>query len=689
LKPGFLFLVCILPLALHSKSQGDTLQNESEETINPVFITGSGTATKSNASPYQVKVISGKTIAQLGAQNIGEVLQNQSGILLNQDPVLGTGINLQGLSGQSVKILVNGVPMVGRMNGNIDLGQITTGQIDRIEIIEGPMSVIYGSDAIGGVINVITKNCNALPFQQIKGYADAVNNYNLDYNAQFKAKNTTPVFVNAGRQFFGGIDFDTSNRQFDWKPKTKYYANATSQWKHGANTIHTLRIAGYHEELLDRSNAESNLISVIGYNKRFYTLRGEISLNTSHKTKNGKQVQWLNSYNDFHRLSTMVRRDLVTGQETPVNANSQDTTRNRGFNSRAIVTQTKNKNIHWLYGYDAAAETLQSLRTGSPKSITDFAIFLQPEFFFTSAISVRPSVRAMYNNRFANYSIENGKIKTGPIIPGIQTKIAIHKHLTFRASYAQGFRAPTLKELYFLFVDINHNVRGNSNLKSELAHNYISSMDFTHSSTLADIRIVGKGFYNQISNQIQLSLVDASTNLFQYINVGQMNSKGIGAEITAVLGKPSSHNTSRRWNTQAGFDLIRANSKLNDTSKWVGFSTVQSKLNVGYNWHKMGITTQLFLRHSGNTMNFLSTGATYTVRSYNLLDLSITKRFHSIRLNAGKKTAPISLQLGCKNLLGVKQIASQSITPSVHSTSGNLNIAAGRALFCTLNITLQ
>ena len=156
-------------MALLSQSHGDTLQNESEETINPVFITGSGSTIKSNASTYQIKVISAKTIAQMGAQNIGEVLQSQSGILINQDPVLGTGINIQGLSGQSVKILVNGVPMVGRMNGNIDLGQITTGQIERIEIIEGPMSVIYGSDAIGGVVNVITKNCNAKPFQKIIG----------------------------------------------------------------------------------------------------------------------------------------------------------------------------------------------------------------------------------------------------------------------------------------------------------------------------------------------------------------------------------------------------------------------------------------------------------------------------------------------------------------------------------------
>lgn len=686
-----------MPLALLSQSQGDTLQNESEETINPVYITGTGIATKSNKSAYQIKVISAKTIAQMGAQNVGEVLQNQSGILINQDPVLGTGINLQGLSGQSVKILVNGVPMVGRMNGNIDLGQITAGQIERIEIIEGPMSVIYGSDAIGGVINVITKNSNDKPFQKITGYADAVNNYNIDYAAQLKARysglnnlkiNRPGLFFNAGRQFFGGIDFDTSNRQFDWKPKTKYYANATTQWKHGLNTIHTLRIAGYHEQLLDRSNAESNLITVIGYNKRFYTLRGEISLNSSIKTKQGKQIQWLNSYNDYHRLSMMVRRDLVTGQESPTNSASQDTTRNRGFNSRAIITQIKNKHFHWLYGYDAAAETLQSLRTGSPKAITDIAIFFQPEIFIGPKISIRPSLRAMYNNRFATYGIENGKLKTGPIIPGIQTKIAITQNLALRASFAQGFRAPTLKELYFLFVDINHNVRGNAALKSELANNYIGSIDYSHSSKTIDLRIVGKGFYNHVNNQIQLSLVDASTNLFQYINIGEMNSKGLGAEITTFYGKSQNKTAVPRWNTQAGFDLIFANSKLNDTSKCVGFSTIQSKLNAGYSWPKQGISTQLFFRHSGKTVNFLSNGDTYSTKSYSLLDMSVSKRFISTKSQKRKFNTPISLQIGCKNILGVRQIAGQLQNATIHSNAGNLNISAGRSIFCSINITL-
>jgi len=295
----------------------------------------------------------------------------------------------------------------------------------------------------------------------------------------------------------------------------------------------------------------------------------------------------------------------------------------------------------------------------------------------------------MCNNRFAPYAIENGKLKTGPIIPGFQTKIAINQKLSIRASFAQGFRAPTLKELYFLFVDINHNVRGNSMLKSELANNYIGSIDYTHSTKLIELRIVGKGFYNHVNNQIQLSLVDANTNLFQYINIGKMISKGFGAEITTFYGKSQNKSIAPRWKTQAGFDLILANSKLNDTSNWVGFSTIQSKLNAGYTWPKQGLTTQCFLRHSGKTLNFLSNGDTYSTKSYSLLDVSVTKRFASTQSEKGKINIPISLQIGCKNILGVRQIAGQLQNAAIHSNAGNMNISAGRSIFCSINITLQ
>ena len=76
---------------------------------------------------------------------------------ITQDPALGSSLKIKGLSGNNVKILIDGVPVIGRMGGNIDLSQLNLYNIDHIEMVEGPMSVMYGSDALAGAINIITK----------------------------------------------------------------------------------------------------------------------------------------------------------------------------------------------------------------------------------------------------------------------------------------------------------------------------------------------------------------------------------------------------------------------------------------------------------------------------------------------------------------------------------------------------
>jgi outer membrane receptor for ferrienterochelin and colicins len=177
-----------------------TLTNR-DERIDPISITGAVNPQAISKTLYSVEVISSKKIAAMGAQSVDAVLQNQSNINISQDAVLGSGVQLQGMSGADVKILIDGVPMIGRLNGNIDLSQIPTHQIDRIEIVEGPMSVIYGSDAIGGLINIITRKPDQPGLRlDAHSYANSVGWRNFDANGQWKYKNWG-LSGFAGRQF--------------------------------------------------------------------------------------------------------------------------------------------------------------------------------------------------------------------------------------------------------------------------------------------------------------------------------------------------------------------------------------------------------------------------------------------------------------------------------------------------------
>ena len=126
--------------------------------LDEVIVTGQYKPQSVKKSVYQVRVINSERIRQSGATNVQQVLNNQVGLRFSNDNTLGTtDVQLMGMSGRNVKILLDGIPMVDRGDTRESLGQIDVNSIERIEIVEGPMSVSYGSDALAGVINIITK----------------------------------------------------------------------------------------------------------------------------------------------------------------------------------------------------------------------------------------------------------------------------------------------------------------------------------------------------------------------------------------------------------------------------------------------------------------------------------------------------------------------------------------------------
>lgn len=648
--------------------------------INPVTVTGSVQPRLASENPYSVQTISSKTIQLMAAQNLNDVLQNQSNIQLSNDPSLGTSIKLQGLGGQNVKILINGVPMIGRLNGNIDISQIPTSNIERIEIIEGPMSVVYGTDAIGGVINIITKKpMRSKNAYTLQGYSDAANNYNIDGQAlgSFKLYKdiSTGWSLGGGRQFFGGMDFNPSTRMMDWKPKTRIYGNGglsftTKKWKTSVN------VNAFQEKLTDRSNAEYNLISVTGYNNYFLTTRADLVAVTEYKLNDRNHFRFQNSINGYYRTKTNVRRNLVTGTEVVTRPDDQDTTLNTQINLRGLWSHKSRFNKReWLWGYEVQSEQLETKRVLTGKPITDAAIFGSAEFKYYSKLNIKPSLRMAYNNTFGTNPLPNylpTGLKLAPLIPSIQIKYDVSKHLTLRSSYAQGFRAPNAKELYFLFVDINHNVQGNPNLQSEKSQNYIVSLDYRHNIS-KEIGATFKlsGFYNHIQNQIQLALEDARTNLYRYINIGLMNSRGVTVQSDLFI---------HQLNFQISGSIMDNESRYDFMSGIASWRLAQATLNVRYDFPQKHASIQMFSRFTGPTVGYTNTAELYKNSSYYLTDLSISEKIWNNR---------IVLQAGCKNVFNVRQINTSLQSGGVHgSGSSGINIGTGRNFFAQCIITL-
>ncbi len=669
----------ILSDSIWKPSQTEIVISSQISRINPVSITTTVQPILSTDNPYSIQVINSKTIAQMGAQNVSDVLQNQSGVLIGQDPSLGSSVQLQGLGGQNVKILINGVPMIGRLNGNIDVSQIPTEQIERIEIVEGPMSVVYGTDAIGGVINIITKTPKTTERNlRLKSYADAVGNFNSDFGlTTYKSINSEKgrylgFDLNAGRQFFKGFDFNPSSRSMDWKPKTRVYGDAQLRYKQ-RNLEQTLRYSHYYEYLLDRSDAEYNLINISGYNNYFHTQRKDLSAITDLKINRKNALRFQNAFNIYERAKINVRRNLVTGAEVITRPDDQDTTWNGAMNLRGLWEyRPLSGQISTLLGYEAQSEHLITQRVKSGTQIHDIALFGSIEYTPNKRINIKPSLRLAYNSAFGEAIFTeyfDSRLKIAPLIPSLQIKANLSEHLVLRSSYARGFRAPTAKELYFLFVDINHNVQGNLNLQAENSHNFNLSLDYRHAidqKTAVTFKLTS--FYTQVADQIQLSLVDINTNLYQYINIGSLHSEGVTAQTQMFVGA---------WDLNLSYSLISNSSRFDansDVKKWL---IPQGTINISYAWKKTGSSLNLFSRYTGKMQGFINDGTSYEMDSYWLADINLTQNLLKNR---------VQLQIGAKNLWGVSQIQNMAPSGGIHGSSGGINIAMGRNYFvqCTL-----
>src|SRR5690606_8200544 len=116
-------------------------------------------ATRTNRSvedlPMPVTVIGKEKIQETGAMRLSEVLREQTGLQVVANH--GVGLQMQGLSSDYILILLDGEPLIGRTAGTLDLDRISVSNIERIEILRGPSSSIYGSEAMAGVVNIITK----------------------------------------------------------------------------------------------------------------------------------------------------------------------------------------------------------------------------------------------------------------------------------------------------------------------------------------------------------------------------------------------------------------------------------------------------------------------------------------------------------------------------------------------------
>jgi outer membrane receptor for ferrienterochelin and colicins len=154
----YIFICMLTIAAISAKAQHtDTLSADTSKTkkLKEVVVTATRTAKSLMQLPMPVSTINSKEIKNRGLVRLNEILAEQTGLSVLPD-AHGQGIQIQGFSPDYTMIMLDGLPLIGRTTGILDLSRITTNNIDKIEIVKGPVSSLYGSEAMAGVINIIS-----------------------------------------------------------------------------------------------------------------------------------------------------------------------------------------------------------------------------------------------------------------------------------------------------------------------------------------------------------------------------------------------------------------------------------------------------------------------------------------------------------------------------------------------------
>jgi outer membrane receptor for ferrienterochelin and colicins len=609
-----------------------------------------------------VTVIDRDRIEKQGAQNLRDLLTQNLNIRLSQDNVLGASVALQGVGGENVKIMIDGVPVIGRLDGKIDLSQLNLNNIERVEIIQGPASTAYGTNALGGIINLITKKeiASSLEFGGT-GYYESVGQYNADgfLSARFGKHS---IRLNGGRYFFDGFNsLPDSARFMQWKPKRQAFGEAqyVFRWKELQ-----LRWAGsWFSEKIENKGRPLAPFGIAARDGYYLTDRIANTLSLTGYVKPKHHVDFTANYSLFYRKVDTYFKDLVTLES---NLLQSDRDRFTLFMSRGIYTYSgASQKVMLQAGYDLNFETGSGPRIKSGiQNIGDYAAFFSAEYTAWKRLTLKPSFRYGYNSRFRM-----------PFIPAFSFKMQAHKYVQIRGAYSRGFRAPDLKELFFEFVDINHNIVGNENLSAENSHNITGSVTFKMNKKEYAFLFEPAGFYNDINNRITLiytgGLSENGVPVYTNRNVGRFKTAGVRLNLQFAYKSLQVQGGVAYTGISQTFD-----GSIGNTSRFLVSPEVRGAL--GYTYEKWGLSGNVFYKYNGR-MPFLFSNENDQIvqgfiQGFHTLDVSVTKTFFKKNLR---------LSMFGKNLFNVHNLIQNGTLPDggVHAgSSGPISAAWGRTV---------
>jgi len=481
--------------------------------LNEVVVTGTRTEKIHQNVPVTTEIISKKDINDSGTMDLGELLNQRAGVAVTSSVEGGAVVNLMGIDSRYILILVDGQPITCKFNNRVSLEQIPTSIIEKIEIIKGPNSSLYGSEAMGGVINVITG-------KQVHGLTASVR--------LRQSGDMTTMLINGEEQFFGPQNGNQTNLQTNLGYGNKTVAGRLNldytfaQPNDIATHISVDKINRFSlgSELTYSINSQIKLHSKYNLyhsleeshssamNAATKLNRNNLLTDISYKPHPKLEIQAIGRWADYYRHYDQIRPWNVATKIYE----SRDTTTADDLEFELIGIYSKG-NSTLNVGFEQGVTSYAGKRRGvGDHSMTTSSMYGQLEFSpFTKTILV-------LGTRWD----DNDEI-TPVISPRLAAMYALTERWKLRAAYGRGYRQPSFMERYidWYHAGIGYSVLGNSNLKPERSAGGNIGVEYYHPGEYQVSLMV---YYTKFSDMIDDFIY--APNVFSYRNINEVRYKG-------------------------------------------------------------------------------------------------------------------------------------------------------------------
>lgn len=490
-----------------------------------VTITGTMKEVLRSESPVSVEVYTPKFFKKNPTPSIFDALQNVNGVRPQLNcSVCNTGdIHINGLEGPYTMILIDGMPIVSSLSTVYGLSGIPNSIIERVEIVKGPASSLYGSEAVGGLINIITKSPEKAPVFSVDVFGTSWAEINADLGFKTKVGKKATSLTGVNYYEYSNI-IDNNNDNFT-DVTLQERISVFQKWNVQRKENRALSFATrYFFE--DRWGGELNWTPEYRggdsiYGESILTKRWEIIGNYQLPIKERVMLQV--SYNTHDQNSVYGDMFYLANQKV----------------SYGQLVWDKEKGKHDLLGglalrytyYDDNTPATQSSDTINPQNKAD--VTWLPGIFFQDQISIAKKQKLLLGARY-DYNSNHGNIFT----PRLAYKLSINDLNTIRLNAGTGYRVVNLFTEDHAALTGARDIIIKNNLKPEQSYNVnLNYLKKIYPSKKSFIGIDASAWYTYFSNQI---IPDYDTNPDQiiYDNLsGYSQSKGISMNIDMVLGR--------------------------------------------------------------------------------------------------------------------------------------------------------